>query len=504
MVISMVKSKVLSLLLLLALLVSPARVLAADVALPQESAAATEEASAPESTGEAETGEAPEPSDVPEAQQTPPATRVNSDAGIDAETSLAPQDALDADAAVILLYEMDSETMVYARGIDDRREPASLTKVMTCLLALEHGTLTDEIKVSEKALANMDPDGSSSDLTVGDTFTLEQLLYCLMIESANDAAAVIAEYVSGSEEAFVSLMNEKARELGCTGTHFANPHGLHDDNHYTTARDMAKIMLAALEYEKFQEIYSTGRYTLPASSLREERVMVTTNFLIGTSVTQDYYDDRVIGGKTGFTTPAGRCVMCVAQEDGLRYLCVILGAPTISTDTYTVYGNFVAASKALDYGFDNFTFAEVLSPLAPIAQLPVSEATQSVVLTPAQSVTTMLPADYDETLLTTRYELTAQEGLTAPLEAGQAVGVVRKYYGSICVGETELVTVTAVERRAVAAAMAETMDEIRESPWRFVIIILAVLLGLLIFLMLFSALIRRRNRRRRRQRRAGR
>ena len=149
MVISMVKSKVLSLLLLLALLVSPAWVLAADAAQPQESAAATEEAGAPESAGEAETGEAPEPSDVPEAQQTPPATRVNSDAGIDAETSLAPQDALDADAAVILLYEMDSETMVYARGIDDRREPASLTKVMTCLLALEHGTLTDEIKVSE-------------------------------------------------------------------------------------------------------------------------------------------------------------------------------------------------------------------------------------------------------------------------------------------------------------------------------------------------------------------
>lgn len=109
----------------------------------------------------------------------------------------------------------------------------------------------------------------------------------------------------------------------------------------------------------------------------------------------------------------------------------------------------MSASEALDFGFDSFTFAEVLSPLAPIAQLPVAHATQSVVVTPAESVTTMLPKDYDKSLLSTRYQLTSEAGLDAPLEAGQAVGVVQEYYGSICVGQTDLVTVTGVERNGL-------------------------------------------------------
>ncbi len=428
----------------------------------------------------------------------------DSNSGIDAPRALTDESTLDLDAAAVLLYEMSSGTMVYAKNIDGRREPASLTKVMTCLLALERGTLTDVITVSEKALANMDPDGSSSGLVVGEQLTLEQLLYCLMVESANDAAAVIAEYIAGSDEAFVDLMNQKAKELGCTGTSFANTHGLHADNHYTTARDLAKILMEALTYDKFQEIYATDRYVLPATNLHEERILVTTNFLIGTAITWDYYDERVIGGKTGFTTPAGRCVMVTAEEDGLEYLCVVLGAENVTTDDGTVYGSFVTAGKALDFGFDKFTFAEVLSPLAPVAQLPVADATESVVVTPAQAVTTMLPAEYDEAKLSTRYELSSPEGLTAPLKANETVGVVRKYYGDICVGETDLVTVTAVERRVVASAVSETLDDISNSPWRFVMIVLGILLALLVALFLWSFYVRCRNRRRRRNRRNGR
>ena len=330
----------------------------------------------------------------------PSPIEIDSNAGVDAPRALGGPDQLNFDAEALLLLELNSETMVYAKNIDTRREPASLTKVMTCLLALEHGTLTDTVTVSEEALRDLDPSGSSSGLMVGETFTLEQLLYCLMIESANDAAPVIAEHIAGSEAAFVEMMNAKAVELGCTGTHFANTHGLHDDAHYTTARDLAKIMMAALEYEKFQEIYS---------------------------FTADYYDSRVIGGKTGFTTPAGRCIACVAESGKLRYLCIVLGASSTGPDGSIYYGSFISASEALDFGFDSFTFVEVLSPLAPIAQLPVAHATQSVVVTPAESISTMLPEDYDESLLNTQYQLTAEAGLDAPLEAGQIVCTVQKY-----------------------------------------------------------------------------
>lgn len=463
----------------------------------------TETTTAPEITDSSETDASTQAvsSPVTEAPATAGGSSADSNSGIDAPRSLTNESDLDLNAAAVLLYEMDSGTMVYAKNIDGRREPASLTKVMTCLLALERGTLTDVITVSESALANMDPDGSASGLQPGEQLTLEQLLYCLMVESANDAASVIAEHIAGSDEAFVELMNQKAAELGCTGTHFSNTHGLHADDHYTTARDLAKILMNALTYEKFQEIYATDRYILPATNLHEERILVTTNYLIGTAVTWDYYDERVVGGKTGFTTPAGRCVMLTAQEDGLQYLCVVLGAENTSTDDGTVYGSFITATKALDFGFDNFTVAEVLSPLAPVAQLPVKDATESVVVTPREAVTTMLPADYNEEMLSTRYELSSPEGLAAPLEANETVGVVRKYYGDICVGETDLVTVTGVEKRVVASAVNETLSDISNSPWRFITIALGVILALLVALFLWSFYIRSRNRRRRRNRR---
>ena len=144
---------------------------------------------------------------------------------------------------------------------------------------------------------------------------------------------------------------------------------------------------------------------------------------------------------------------------------------------------------------------EVLSPLAPVAQLPVAQATQSVVVTPAEPISTMLPTDYEEDQLTTQYQLSSQTGLEAPLESGQVVGVVQKYYGSVCVGQTDLVTVTAVSRNALAAAAMQTVDQISQSPWRFVILILAVLLGVVLILFVWSAVVRHRRKKRRQMRR---
>ena len=137
--------------------------------------------------------------------------QAGSDSGIDAMQALSGPNDLDVDGEAVLLYEMNSGTMVYAKNIDGRREPASLTKVMTCLLALEHGVLTDQVTASAEALADQDPNGSRSGLMVGEVFTLEQLLYCLMIQSANDAAPIIAEHIAGSESAFLDMMNKKAQ-----------------------------------------------------------------------------------------------------------------------------------------------------------------------------------------------------------------------------------------------------------------------------------------------------
>ncbi len=431
--------------------------------------------------------------------------KTGSNVGLDATGALCGPYDTDFNAAAILLYEMNSGTMVYAKNIDGLRYPASLTKVMTCLLALEMGNLEDSVTVSEGALKGLHPNGSSAKLIAGEIFTLEQLLYCLMIQSANDSAPVIAEHLAGSEEAFVELMNEKAKELGCTGTHFANTHGLHNDNHYTSARDMAKIFTAALEYEKFREIYATTQYELPPTNMNEEvRVLRTTNYLIGTNVTATYYDKRVIGGKTGFTTPAGRCVMFTAANDELRYLCVVMGAENTVTEETTIYGSFIVASDVLDLGFNDYTLAEVLSPLSPVAQVPVKGASESVVLTPSASITTLLPQSYDPSLLTTTYVLNSPEGLTAPLEAGQKVGKAMRYYGSVCIGEVPLITVTAVQKQALttpAPTPEEIPQEIPESPWKTAVMVFMVLFVFLILLSFYTAWVRYQRKKRRQRRR---
>lgn len=399
-------------------------------------------------------------------------------AGPDSKQSLAPESALDLECQAAMLLEMNTGSLVYGKNLDMRREPASLTKVMTCLLAMERGNLDDKITISDTALKGLDPNGSSAGLVEGETLTLKELLYCLMISSANDAAPVIAEYISGSQDAFVELMNQRAKELGCTGTHFANPHGLHDDDHYSTARDLSRMMLEAMKFEAFREIIATERHYLePTNKVSEERILDTTDFFISKKVSEQYYDSRVVGGKTGFTTPAGYCIMFVAEDEGLEYLCVILGAESYVTEESTTLGSFTQGEKLIDFGFDNYTVAQVLSPLSPVAQLPVQESTDSVVLTPKESLSTLLPVDYDPEKLTLEYTLSDSSGLQAPLEAGQTVGTVRRFYNGTCVGETELVTMTAIRRNKISTFGGDgSSDTAASGPWLAVAVVFAVLL----------------------------
>lgn len=318
-----------------------------------------------------------------------------------------------------------------------------MTKVMTALLALEHGTLTDSITVTEADLADMDPSGSNSGLIAGETFTLEELLYCLLIESANDAAPVIANYIAGSESAFVEMMNQKAAELGCTGTHFSNTHGLHDTEHYSTARDIAKIMRAALEFDVFRTISSTDLYEMPATEGHEARTLITTNYLIGTYYTGLYLDRRVICGKTGFTTPAGRCVVTLAETDDLQYITVVMGASDGEEDGSYLYGSFLSTSRLLNFGSSGFTTVEALSPNLTVDQIPVADTNECVAVAPSGTVRTLLPSDYDPAQLHTLYDLS--DTLRVPVKAGQVVGTVYRYYGNICVAQSELITLSGLD-----------------------------------------------------------
>lgn len=387
---------------------------------------------------------------------------------------LADAPEYEAGCETALLLELNSGTVVYAKNAESMVYPASLTKIMTCMVTLEYASkdLDKMVTVSDTALAGIAEAGGDVRLQAGERLTLRDLLYYLMVNSTNEAGNVIAEYVAGDIPSFVSLMNKTARDLGCTGTRFANTHGLHESGHYTTARDLSIITRKALTYELFREITNTAEYTVPATNLSDEKKLTTTNYLIlndGNRYLADngnyytYYLEEASGIKTGYTSAAGRCVISRANDGNMDLLCIIMGAETrMMSDGSARYDNFVEAKKLFNYGFSNFAYAKVATAgMAPMFSVDVQYAKdkRGVVLIPSSDVSCLLPKEYDKDKVTTSYELNDAKGLVAPLEKGQKVGTLYMYYDGKVVGTTELETLTAVEEKGVDKALAELIGK---------------------------------------------
>ncbi len=383
---------------------------------------------------------------------------------------LAGAPAYEAGCETALLLELHSGIVVYAKNAESMVYPASLTKIMTCMVALEYAgrDLDKMVTVSDSALAGIAEAGGDVRLQAGERLTLRDLLYYLMVNSTNEAGNVIAEYVAGDIPSFVNLMNKTAKELGCTGTRFANTHGLHDSGHYTTARDLSIITRKALTYEAFREISNTVEYTVPATNLSNARKITTTNYLIlndGNYYLADngenytYYLKEASGIKTGYTSAAGRCVISRASDGNMDLLCIIMGAETkMMSDGNVRYDNFVEAKKLFNYGFSNFAYAKVatagMAPMFP-AEVQYAKDKRGVVLVPSSDVSCLLPKEYEKEKVTTSFELNDPKGLVAPLEQGQKVGTLNIFYEGTLVGSTELETLTAVEEKSVDKALAE-------------------------------------------------
>jgi len=242
---------------------------------------------------------------------------------------------LSVSAQSAVLMEATTGDIVFARDSDVRLPMASTTKIMTALVALEKGNLPEPVVIAPEAVG---VEGSSIYLTAGETLTMEELLFALLLESANDAAAAIACAVSGSVEAFAEEMNRKAAELGLENTHFTNPHGLDDEEHYTTAADLAKLAIYAMHNPDFARIVSTYKKTIPLKDGEGTRLLLNHNRLL-----KQYTD--VVGVKTGFTKRSGRCLVSAAEQDGVRLVAVTLNAPDDWQDHRAM----------LDYGFSQYS-----------------------------------------------------------------------------------------------------------------------------------------------------
>ena len=398
-----------------------------------------------------------------------------------------------------VLVDANYGEVLYSKGAYDKAYPASITKVMTALLvmeALESGQLTTDtvVTVSELAAQKSYANESSADLKAGEQLTVEELLYCLLLPSANDAAKVLAEAVDGSIEEFVAHMNRKAGELGCQGTHFVNPHGLHDDDHYTTAYDISLFMTAALEYDLFRTIIGTASHTVPATNLSGERLYYNTNGLISNLHYLGYVYDKCIGGKTGSTDEAGRCLVAAAEDGDTLLVSVVLGSGPIEQQGYDKLrqGQFTESTKLLKWGFQNFERVTITRGSEPVDKVAVTLSRQAdeVNVKPQGSITRTLPKDLDLDKIETEITLFSPE-VEAPVQEGQVLGTMKLSYEGEVYGTLDLVAVTSVERSELLYKKAQFIAFFQQS---WVKLALGLVLVLVVLIVLRLTVFRKRRR----------
>ena len=371
---------------------------------------------------------------------------------LDAQSSLAGNSQLLPTAQAAVLYAQDSDTMVYSWNADLRIDPSGMNKIMTALIALETEDTAALVTVTSTAINSIKIGSMSAGLKAGECLTLLDLLFLMMVGSANDAAAVIAEHISGSQAAFVSLMNQRALDLGCTNTNFLNPTGLSAEGQYSTARDLAKITNAALGLDAFVELFSAIEYTIPATDTTAERKVVTTNYMMSDAAVRDQLDDRITGGKTGALSTTERSLISTAEKDGQRYLAVVMSAKGTMTDDGTAvrtFGNFSETKLLLDHAFSQYAKHQLLSNSKVMAQFKVIDGENDLAVSSSQAVSALMPNDMKADLVT--YRCVEATNLSAPITKGDVVGAVELWYNGICVAQSELIAMHDVKVKGTSA-----------------------------------------------------
>ena len=316
---------------------------------------------------------------------------------------------------------MDNQTgkILYTKNENEKMYPASTTKIVTAILTLENCNLEDTVTVSHDAVMSI-PDGySSAFLQVGEQLSVEQLLLLLLVHSANDAANTLAEHVGGSIESFVSMMNTKIHELGLSNTHFTNTFGMHDDNHYTTAKDLDMIMKYCIQNEDFRKLAGSASCSIPATNQYNTRSYTSTNELIIPNHA-NYYP-YLTCGKTGYTSQAGDCLVSCSYKNNLELICVILGGKTVNG----ISTRFSETKTLYDFGYDHYSLQTLLDSNHVVTQIEVqngTKETRNLDLLSNGSVQALLENSISVSELP--FEINLKESINAPIEQGSILGSV--------------------------------------------------------------------------------
>ena len=414
--------------------------------------------------------------------------------GLKADIALdSPSKQLETANAVIL-YELNTETMVYTYNADKQVNPTGLVKLLTVLVALENGDLNAVVTVKQATLNTVAVGSKSARLKSGEEITLRDLLYCVMVYSANDACAVIAAHIGGNQEGFVAMMNDKARALGCTNSHFTNAHGLTDSAQYSTPRDLAIITAAALENAAFAQMFGMVSCTIPATNKSDARQYSTTNNMM---LEKDrHYDVRITGGKPAAASNTDRSMICTAEIGTARYLCVVMSAKAeVSEDNMVIlrYGIFEEMSALLDYAANGFEVRQILDDSQTMYRYAVEGGENGVSLRPSQDVFVVLPKDCDPDML--HFDHQIADKLSAPLRASQHVGTLSISYGSLLMGSCDLVAMHSVAAQGSTILDAERHEVVRWQEKDFWTTLLSyaafILVGVLLIFFTVRALIQR-------------
>ncbi len=403
---------------------------------------------------------------------------------------------LETEADVVLLVNTDSETVIFDKNADKKTAPASITKMVTCILVLENcNDLETKLTCKRECLDGLYAQNAATvGILPGETMTVKELLYCLMIPSAADAANILADYIGGGIPNFVVMMNDFVKGLGCENTNFINAHGLDEGGgNITTAYDLYKIAKYALQNPTFKEITSTLRHEIaPTNKYPHPRYLNNTNKMMNPAY-KDYYSKYISGVKTGTTELAGHCVVSTASKNGYNYMLIVMNAPQYDIDGDNVEENvaFTDSKRIYEWAFDNIVLTKVTNTtdVVTVVDVKYNWNVDHLRLLPAQEISALVPTGTESGSLVIRpIENETPKVAKAPIKKGDVLGKAEILYGEDVVGTVDLVAGESVKRSFILLIL----DIIKSILSTTIFKILFVLF--LVLVIIYILLIIRRNR----------
>jgi D-alanyl-D-alanine carboxypeptidase (penicillin-binding protein 5/6) len=413
----------------------------------------------------------------------------------------------DVYANAAILMDAKSGQVIYSKNEHAHLPPAGTLKLFTALLAVEATannkvSMTDKITVSSDVKFDLSRDAATAGLQIGEVLTLEDLLYLMMVGSANDACNAVAEFISGSVSNFVMLMNERAAELGCTDSNFTNTHGLPSGNQYSSAYDLALIASESLKYPALVKIANLEKYTVPATNMSEERSVRTTNHLLRPG-TQMYYYKDAIGLKSGSSTEAGHCLISSVNKSSMSVVSVVLGAVDVQTEpgVFQVQ-SFTETKRMFEWFFKNFQYKDIIKTSDLLASVDVrfGKGSDTLILRPETGFKLILPNEIDPEKVFEKqiiFILPGDEAGTAdaPIERGEKFGEVTLFYNGKTYGPFALIANTSIKLDRGAYILNRAGQALNAAWLKVVLIVVIILAALMGVLALRVSSMRRRRRR---------